>query len=154
MFTIQQKKFETPMLKFLQTQGVDLTKKEHTAYTFQCCEKRSSHSSHTCEHGMMDLVVETFYEGKILKVSVCHYGEQNGDLMTDPEIVYRANTETGMELPEYYKNNYMGIEQFVFSTDNGKEMYKPKLLKDLQKFTKTWVRNLKTAKMTLLEVNS
>ena len=97
--------YKSPMLKFLQKQGVDFTRKDHTSYTLQCCEVRSSHSSRTCTHGMMDLTVETFYEGKILKVSVCHYYEQNGDLMTDPEIVYRAVPELGDELPEYFKQD-------------------------------------------------
>lgn len=120
----QQIQFKTPMLKFLQTKGIDFTRTDHTHYVLQCCEKRSSHSSHTCVHGMMDLIVETWYEGNFMKVSVCHYYEQNGDLMRDPEVVYRAYPKCEEEIPEYFRQDGgFAREDNVFVTKNGEELY-------------------------------
>ena len=139
------------MINFLQKSGVSLLNKEHTHYTFQCCEKRSQHSSHTCIHGMMDLIVETWYENELIKVSVCHYGEQNGDLMKDPEIMYRVNSVTGSVLPEMYQNDYIGKYQEAVFEQEGKIFIRPALIKDLKSFTRTWAYNLKAQGHTLVK---
>lgn len=76
--TTQIIKTDSTMINFLQKSGVSLLNEEHTSYKFQCCEKRTEHSNRTCQYGMMDLSVETWREENILKVSVCHYYEQNG----------------------------------------------------------------------------
>jgi len=144
-------KFDSPMMILLRNKGIDFSSKEHTHNIFQCCEKRSAHSSHTCIHGMMDLVVETWIEQDVLKVSVVHYGEQNGDLMSDPEIVYRVDTTTGRTLPEMYQNRYLGVYQEAIFEKDGKTMVRPKLIKDLKSFTRTWASNLKTQGHTLVK---
>lgn len=119
----------SPMLAFLESAGVDLSTPEGTA------KLQST--------GYMDLTVEWWQEGGVTKVSVCHYGEQNGDLMRDPEVVFRFSKDLPQELPEYYRNDYLGIEQYAIFWQEGKMMFYPRLLKDLQSFARTWARNLK-----------
>ena len=43
-------------------------------------------------------------------ISVCHYGEQNGDLMRDPEMCFELGLGGGAHLnPFYWRNDYAGI---------------------------------------------
>ncbi len=81
------------------------------------------------------------------QVSVAHYGTQNGDAMRDPEIVFefydmRRGT---IASPNYFRNDYVAIEQFVFDYDESgqKRCARVKLHQDLQSFAKTWFQNLK-----------
>ena len=69
------------------------------------------------------------------ELSVCHYGEQNGDLMRDPEILYIYDKE-GNETPIYYRNDYAGVENHYED--------KPAMQQDLKEFTKTWTENLRS----------
>ena len=49
--------------------------------------------------------------GNIMKeYSIACYGEQNGDLMADPEVVFLIPI-SGIFIPYYYKNDYLGVEQ-------------------------------------------
>ncbi len=41
---------------------------------------------------------------------VTHYGEQNGDLMADPDMTF-WKTETGDYFPASFRNDYMGISK-------------------------------------------
>jgi hypothetical protein len=52
-------------------------------------------------------------------LSVAHYGEQNGDLMRDPEMCFELGLAGGAHLnPFYWRNDYVGIEQWSrFITD-------------------------------------
>ncbi len=46
-------------------------------------------------------------------LSVCHYGEQNGDVMRDPEMLFEIGHAGGIHLnPFYYRNDYLGVEQW------------------------------------------
>jgi len=66
----------------------------------------------------MALVIEAVPEPGPLGVpaiSVAHYGEQNGDLMRDPEMCFEWSKPPPCpaELsPYYFRNDYMGVEQF------------------------------------------
>lgn len=42
-------------------------------------------------------------------VSVTHYGEQNGDLMSDPDMVFYTNTGRDGWAPMSYRNDYVGV---------------------------------------------
>ena len=133
MNTTQQTKIDgrvAPMFAFLQKQGVDFTATEHKSYKLT-------------SEGFMPLTVETWIENETLSVSVCHYGKSNGDLMADPEIVYKKALHSDMEIPIYFKNDFVGIEQIAHKIENGQELYNRALIKDLQRFSKTWARNLK-----------
>jgi hypothetical protein len=76
-------------------------------------------------------------------VSVCHYGEQNGDLMRDPEMCFEID-QAGDWHPTYFRTDYMGIEQnAVYKGDDGRAYHYPRLVKQLKSFAKTWSKNLK-----------
>jgi hypothetical protein len=54
-------------------------------------------------------------------LSICHYGELNGDLMRDPEMCFEMEIETGSVKefhPYYYRNDYVAFEQFAVDEEN------------------------------------
>ena len=90
----------------------------------------------------MDLSIERIEKNVI---SLCHYGEQNGDLMCDPEMTIEINDEFKTAQALYFRNDYIGVEQFVFiyNDDGLKTKVYPKLRKELNIFLKEWLINLK-----------
>ncbi len=80
-------------------------------------------------------------------VSLCHYGEQNGDLMRDPDIVFLFhNVPDGAAAePVSFRNDYLGIVQDVYRYDDvGRRTYVlPRLKQDLTEFAESWFANLK-----------
>jgi hypothetical protein len=78
--------------------------------------------------------------GKV--ISIAQYGEQNGDLMADPEMTF---TIVGGEYyPISFRNDYAGIYQEVFSfdEDGNPETINPKLQSDLTTFANQWMKNI------------
>ncbi len=80
-------------------------------------------------------------------VSLCHYGEQNGDLMRDPDIVFlfhNLSDGTAAE-PVSFRNDYLGIVQEVYRYDEaGKRTHVfPTLKQDLQEFARAWFATLR-----------
>ena len=76
-------------------------------------------------------------------ISVCHYGEQAGDLMRDPEMCFEV-TQDGTFHPYYFRNDYTGTEQEVyFRSGDGREMIRPRLKKELAAFARQWSANLR-----------
>src|SRR5580704_8618149 len=67
----------------------------------------------------MALVIEATDESGpsgLPAISVAHYGEQNGDLMRDPEMCFELGFAEGPHLePFYFRNDYLGIEQWTFT---------------------------------------
>jgi hypothetical protein len=105
--------------------------------------------------GFMDLHIECIGEsphgeGMVL-VSVAHYGEQNGDLMRDPDVVFDVNTsddpligwEFGNWRPVSFRNDYAGLFQEALFVEDGRVMVRPGLVKELRAFARTWDRNIK-----------
>jgi len=99
--------------------------------------------------GFMPLSVEDIgssAEGHRL-ISICHYGEQNGDLMRDPDMVFAiyGQGDSLMAEPLSFRNDYMGINQEVYRyDDHGKRTHvDPGLKKELKSFARLWFRNLK-----------
>ena len=80
-------------------------------------------------------------------ISLCHYGEQNGDLMRDPEMVFElfAHGEASAAEPLSFQNDYMGLFQEVYRYDDtGKKTHvKTRLKAELKSFARTWFKNLK-----------
>lgn len=82
-------------------------------------------------------------------VSVCHYGEQNGDAMRDPDMVFEViDYETVFPWswePISYRNDYLGVDQLAMWTDpdNQHIMVKPKLVRELKAFARDWDKNIK-----------
>ena len=99
--------------------------------------------------GYMPLSIEaisTSADGNRL-ISLCHYGEQNGDLMRDPEMVFELFThgEASAAEPLSFQNDYMGLLQEVYRYDEaGKKTHvKTRLKAELKSFARTWFTNLK-----------
>ena len=99
--------------------------------------------------GYMPLSIEsigTSADGNRL-ISICHYSEQNGDLMRDPEMVFEIFThgEASAAEPLSFQNDYMGVFQEVYRYDeSGKKTHVTTRLKaELKSFAKTWFTNLK-----------
>ncbi len=80
-------------------------------------------------------------------VSLCHYGEQNGDLMRDPDIVFLFhNVPDGAAAePVSFRNDYLGIVQEVYRYDEtGRPTHVlPSLKQELTEFAESWFANLK-----------
>ena len=52
--------------------------------------------------------------------SIAHYGEQNGDLMADPEMIFISVPKHKKVFPTYFKNAYLEIErESLFLDVNG-----------------------------------
>ena len=99
--------------------------------------------------GFMPLSVEEIGidgEGHRL-VSLCHHGEQNGDLMRDPDIVFMfQDTPSGsIAEPVSFRNDYVGLDQEVYRCDeSGKRTHLDTKLKvQLREFAQIWFVNLK-----------
>ena len=75
----------------------------------------------------MSLVIEALDElgpCGLPALSIAHYGEQNGDLMRDPEMCFELSFAGGVAdlNPFYYRNDYIGCEQwsrFITGSDYG-----------------------------------
>ena len=81
--------------------------------------------------GYMDLCIEALgyndHEGRPV-YSVAHYGEQNGDLMRDPDVTMGVDREAGT------------VEDYV---DGKPTKYYPAMKKDLSAMVTAWAKNIK-----------
>lgn len=78
-------------------------------------------------------------------ISVAHYGQQNSDLMRDPEVTFEVVEKDGeAELwPFYFRNDYVGIEQWSrYRDESGDLVCLPQRTRDMEAFAKMWDRNL------------
>lgn len=76
-------------------------------------------------------------------ISVCHYGEQNGDLMRDPEMCFEVTCGKKVQMYPYsYRNDYMGIEKEVYSEIDGERLVNLNEQKDQAAFARVWNRNI------------
>ena len=95
----------------------------------------------------MSLVVEALDESGPMglpALSVAHYGEQNGDLMRDPEMRFELGLAGGAHLSAfYYRNDYIGIEQWSRDVVDGNYIHLIDLHKQHESFAKTWDNNLR-----------
>lgn len=95
--------------------------------------------------GYMPLVVEKLYYTDPYNnpvYSITHYGEQNGDLMADPDMTFSIDQAAEKIIPLSFRNDYMHINQEVLKKINGKLMYSSSLLIDLDRFLWEWLRNI------------
>ena len=94
---------------YLKSVGIDIFLQGHNSYKL-------------ASTGYMDLTVETWQEGKNTMVSMCHYGEQNGDLMADPDILFKVEQEIityreiQMAYTAYYSEDHAEIKDFMENT--------------------------------------
>ena len=92
----------------------------------------------------MSLHIGVAYETELGKVFyLVHYGEQNGDLMADPEMHF-LQLKNGEYYPIYYRNDYMGIvNESLQVHGGGKASLNPREQKDQAKFANTWLTNIR-----------
>ncbi|ACO33740.1 MULTISPECIES: hypothetical protein [Acidobacterium] len=77
-------------------------------------------------------------------VSVAHYGEQNGDLMRDPEMCFELETAKSPRLSAfYYRNDYAGMEQWSRFLRDGQYGVHTLLHREHEQFAALWDHNLK-----------
>src|SRR5262249_17773039 len=108
--------------------------------------KRANNYIRLESRGFMPLVIEYVGTGPrgLPAISVAHYGEQNGDLMRDPEIVFEVgNVAFGVFAwgPISFRNDYMGLVQegelgAVFQDETGRVLMRPELVRDLKSFAR------------------
>jgi hypothetical protein len=95
----------------------------------------------------MELVIEATDESGpcgLPSLSVAHYGEQNGDLMCDPEMCFELGFAGGAHLNSFYwRNDYAGIEQWSRFIREGNYCYHTQLHAQHERFAKTWDNNLR-----------
>ena len=96
----------------------------------------------------MTLVIEDMQErgpNGLPAISVADYGEQNGDLMRDAEMIFEVEESgEGINLvPYYWRNDYVSIEQYSASAENGQTLVNAKLRREHTAFAHTWDANLK-----------
>ena len=94
----------------------------------------------------MALVIEATDESGpcgLPALSIAHYGEQNGDLMRDPEMCFELGFAVGAHLtPFYFRNDYLGIEQFSRTIEGDNYVFDRDLYDQHEKFAGLWDENL------------
>jgi hypothetical protein len=95
----------------------------------------------------MALVIEAIGESgpcSLPALSVCHYGEQNGDPMRDPEMCFELGLMGKPHLNAfYYRNDYIGVEQWSRTIVRGNYVYLVRLHLQHERFAKQWDNNLR-----------
>lgn len=91
--------------------------------------------------GYMDLSVEILEKNpEFIRISLTHYGEQNGDLMADPDMEVKIYPQHKLAEALSYQNDYIGVYQVVYPEPN--KVY-PRLKQELNIFLTQWLNNLK-----------
>ena len=95
----------------------------------------------------MELVIEAMDESGPMglpAISVAHYGEQNGDLMRDPEMCFELGLAGGAHLdPWYWRNDYVAVEQWSRNIVRDHYVYLVQLHEQHVRFAQTWDNNLR-----------
>ncbi|WP_213807914.1 hypothetical protein [Granulicella sp. dw_53] len=91
----------------------------------------------------MTLTVENIGLGPrgLPALSICHYGEQNGDLMRDPEMCFEVEIENGIAMefqPYFYRNDYAGVEQNAVED----KIVNTRMIRSQRQFSELWSPNL------------
>ena len=77
--------------------------------------------------------------------SITHYYEQNGDLMSDPDMTFLKGFD-GNYYPLSFQQDNVGLYQDVVAEydDKGNILkYRPRLQMDLVSFANMWMKNIK-----------
>lgn len=95
----------------------------------------------------MPLVIEGMDESGPMglpAISLAHYGEQNGDLMRDPEMCFELGIGGGPHLnPFYWRNDYAGVEQWSRNIVGTNYVHLVQLHQEHKHFAELWDRNLR-----------
>jgi hypothetical protein len=95
----------------------------------------------------MQLVIEAVDESGpcgLPALSIAHYGEQNGDFMRDPEMMFELGRAGGLHLNSFYfRNDYVAVEQWGRCIVDGQYVFLAELHEQHQRFAKSWDNNLR-----------
>ena len=95
----------------------------------------------------LPLVVEAMDESGPMglpTISVAHYGEQNGDLMRDPQMCFELGLAGATYLdPFYWRNDYVAVEQWSRNIVRDHYFHLVPLHEQHQRFAATWDNNLR-----------
>ena len=95
----------------------------------------------------MALVIEATDESGpcgLPSISVAHYGEQNGDLMRDPEMCFELGFAGGAHLnPFYFLNDRTQTEEWSRYVYDGDYIHLFDVHMQQQKFARAWDNNLR-----------
>ncbi len=128
---------KTAMLIFLELQR--MSKKEKDVYV----------KIDNAAGAFMPLYVEKINETKDFEFySLAHYGEQNGDLMADPEMCFLVSKDTTKEvrvIPYYFRNDYAGKEKNAITFENSaiKAIDKAQVADNVE-FANMWLKNIQS----------
>ena len=87
--------------------------------------------------GLMPLMIQQIGENEI---AIAHTYEQYGDLMVDPEMTFRVDTENGtLEPLTFRQDGSLSLYQEVYPEPG---RWIPKLRNDLSAFTEQWLKNI------------
>jgi hypothetical protein len=92
----------------------------------------------------LELVIEAVDESGPMglpAISVAHYGQQNGDLMRDPEMCFELVGEDRLD-PYYWRNDYAAVEQWSRNIVRDRYLCLVQLHEQHKHFAKTWDDNL------------
>jgi hypothetical protein len=77
-------------------------------------------------------------------LSIAHYGEQNGDLMRDPEMCFELGSDGEPYLdPLYFRNDYLGVEQWSRNLVRNRYVALTALHEQHKRFAIEWDNNLR-----------
>ena len=74
-------------------------------------------------------------------ISVAHYGEQNGDLMRDPEMCFELQEQNSSSF--YFRNDYLGIEQWSRFVRDEQYSVNAELYRQHEEFARMWDKNIR-----------
>jgi hypothetical protein len=65
--------------------------------------------------------------------------------MRDPEVLFELVEFSGQIrlVPYYFRNDYVGVEQYSRLNQDGVALVRPRLLREHQHFARLWDRNLR-----------
>jgi hypothetical protein len=92
----------------------------------------------------LELVIEAVDESGPMglpAISVTHYGQQNGDLMRDPEMCFELVGGERLD-PYYWRNDYVAVEQWSRNIVRDRYLCLVQLHEQHKHFAKTWDDNL------------
>src|SRR5690348_3633168 len=78
-------------------------------------------------------------------ISVAHCGEQNGDAMRDPEMLFDISKigDSLALIPYYWRSDYIGVEEYSAIEKGGRWFLIPELRERHLAFARTWDRKLR-----------
>lgn len=92
------------------------------------------------------------------EVSVNHAYTQNGDVMYDPEIVYRVLVKYSGDLDlwvPYMWNDSFGYREYAtWGASNREHRFNPRMIRDLISFGRTWASNIREQQREWLKIHN